>query len=487
MTYFLNYNKALESKKAIESMGQKCTLNAVFPEGYNLICVPITQTPKFRELHEHVPSNTLFNFEKIEKKPLLIIETKPEPIHISPIDIDFYMGNLKPQEMTGNYEYQREAVDFALSHHTSLLEIPTGRGKTNIGIGAIAGRKQPTLIVVPTIDLVNQWGSAISSAGGHSTYVGAGKNEFSPLTIITYQSAIRQLSALTQYKTVIFDEVHHLFAPEYLRIFKEIAPTANMIIGLTASARREGTTEAGIQDRLFPERFSRTIAYFQNKENLKIELQLKSYGVTMSEMEKEQYEKYQDVLRNAARKYGNQWMSMVRQGSRMPSNVAREIYGALAAYNKRNALLNELPEKVDIAVKLIKAHPDSIFIVFVDTINMVNYVNETLNDAGVRSVKLHSQIKSLKNSRANIIEDIRSGRAQVLVGAKAIEEGIDLPNLDSAIFMGNVKKDQRGYIQRAGRILRPIAGKQATIYVMYAKDTVEEQNLQMLYGLFGLD
>lgn len=500
MTFFLDYTEALARKKTMEEMGQVCTLMQVFPSGYNLICNP-TKTiiapqkkPLFTEptagLESYYPQKeSKPDFIEPVRKPLIPtspIDNMPPPKKLMPWDINYYLGGLKPQPMTGNYEYQQDAVNFATSHPASLVEIPTGRGKTNVGIGLISYFKAPSLIVVPTIDLVSQWQNAIEEAGGHVTIVGGGKEEFSPLTIITYQSAIRHLEDLRKYSIVIFDEVHHLFAPEFLKIAKAIFETSNHVMGLTASVRREGTPEASIQDRLFPAKFARSIAYFQSKETHKVELQLKSYGVTLSTEEMTLYSKYQTILRNMAKKYGNAWMSLARNSQNLSPDVAREIFGGLSVFNKRNKLLNELPEKIDLVSKIVKQDQVGKFIIFCDTIAMVNLITETLQRSGVMAVKLHSQMKANRGARGDVLESIRNGTARVLVGAKAIEEGIDIPNLDNAIFLGNTKKDQRGYIQRAGRILRPVANKKAVIYVLYGKDTIEETNMQTLYDLYGV-
>jgi len=54
-------------------------------------------------------------------------------------------------------EYQREAVQDVLSHDFGVLDAPTGSGKTTMALAVIAERKQPTLIVVHTKELLQQW------------------------------------------------------------------------------------------------------------------------------------------------------------------------------------------------------------------------------------------------------------------------------------------------------------------------------------------
>ena len=55
-------------------------------------------------------------------------------------------------------DYQQEALDaWVESNRRGVLELPTGAGKTVIALAAIADTGTPTLVVVPTIDLLEQW------------------------------------------------------------------------------------------------------------------------------------------------------------------------------------------------------------------------------------------------------------------------------------------------------------------------------------------
>jgi hypothetical protein len=54
--------------------------------------------------------------------------------------------------------YQREAVEaWRANGDRGVVELPTGAGKTVLAIEAIAALGVPTLVVVPTIDLLEQW------------------------------------------------------------------------------------------------------------------------------------------------------------------------------------------------------------------------------------------------------------------------------------------------------------------------------------------
>jgi superfamily II DNA or RNA helicase len=54
--------------------------------------------------------------------------------------------------------YQRDALDAWLKVGArGVIVLPTGAGKTAIGVAAIAHLDTPTIVVVPTLDLVEQW------------------------------------------------------------------------------------------------------------------------------------------------------------------------------------------------------------------------------------------------------------------------------------------------------------------------------------------
>lgn len=54
-------------------------------------------------------------------------------------------------------DFQQAALNVVLGRQFGTLSAPTGSGKTIIALAAIAARMQPTLVVVHTKELVNQW------------------------------------------------------------------------------------------------------------------------------------------------------------------------------------------------------------------------------------------------------------------------------------------------------------------------------------------
>ena len=64
-------------------------------------------------------------------------------------------------------EYQQAALDAWRTHERrGSVVLPTGSGKTFLGIQAIADAGVATLVVAPTIDLMNQWHATLTNAFG---------------------------------------------------------------------------------------------------------------------------------------------------------------------------------------------------------------------------------------------------------------------------------------------------------------------------------
>jgi superfamily II DNA or RNA helicase len=61
------------------------------------------------------------------------------------------------------------------------------------------------------------------------------------------------------------------------------------------------------------------------------------------------------------------------------------------------------------------------------------------------------------------------------VSAQVLNEGIDLPDAETAILVGG-RLGTREYLQRIGRLLRPAPGKQALVYELIMRDTHEVRN-----------
>jgi len=135
--------------------------------------------------------------------------------------------------------YQKAALKrWQQAQNRGVLVLPTAAGKTYIALKAVELLRTQTLIVVPTLDLIDQWRSRIMEClGVESGAVGGGENSVRMITVSTYDSADLQAALLgNKFMLIIFDEVHHLASPSYMQIAEMyIAPYR---MGLTATYER---------------------------------------------------------------------------------------------------------------------------------------------------------------------------------------------------------------------------------------------------------
>jgi len=116
--------------------------------------------------------------------------------------------------------------------------MPTGTGKTEVALAAMARTKTATLVVAPVRDLMYQWHRRILRAFDYdSGIVGDGLSNIKPITVTTYDSAYIHMAKMgAGFGLLIFDEEHHL--PGKCRREAAILSTAKMRLGLTATPQR---------------------------------------------------------------------------------------------------------------------------------------------------------------------------------------------------------------------------------------------------------
>ena len=107
------------------------------------------------------------------------------------------------------------------------------------------------------------------------------------------------------------------------------------------------------------------------------------------------------------------------------------------------------------------------------TKRMAEDLTDYLADHGVRVRYLHSEIHSIE--RIEIIQDLRNGQYDVLVGVNLLREGLDLPEVSLVAILDADKEGflraERSLIQTIGRAARHVEGK-ALLYANNLTDSM---------------
>ena len=344
-------------------------------------------------------------------------------------------------------DYQKAALQSWSKEKMGSIVLPTGAGKTMIGLKIIEKINSPTLIVVPTLDLIKQWTQILSrNFNIEIGNIGGGTENIQAITVSTYDSAhIKAQSIGNQFLLIVFDEVHHLPAPSYRLIAETfVAPYR---LGLTATIEREDHLDAD-----FPYLIGNTIFQITANELAKKNY-LANYSIERKKtfMSKEEYLKYKENMTlyyTCLRKIGlkmnsfNSFKRLIMISSR--NNLARR---ALVSRNKAIDIALNSRSKIDEIRNILSKNKNIKTIIFTQH-------NKLVYDISNIFLIPFITYKSSKEEREDILDGFRDGRYNAIVTSKVLDEGIDVPDAQLGILVSGTGSS-REFVQRLGRLLRP--------------------------------
>lgn len=329
-----------------------------------------------------------------------------------PVDFRF-SGELRP--------YQKEAIAAITRHDFGVLEAGTGSGKTIIALAVIAQRRQPTLVLVHTKELLYQWVErARTFLGVEAGMIGDSHFSLAPITIAIVNSARNRLAELpSHFGQLCVDECHRVPASLFTEVVS--AFDCRYLLGLSATAfRRDGLTKLiymSLGDRAF-----------------KVESHdLHESGAVLQPEYLQRPTEFRYVYR------GN--------------------YQALMKALTTNAPRNQLI--VEDILKERAASPGTILVVS-DRVKHCEALAVMLAKHDCPSAVLTGKLPA--EQRTGLVESIRQGEVKVLISTvQLIGEGFDCPDLTTLFLTTPIKFTGR-LLQVVGRVLRPAHGKQAKVY-----------------------
>lgn len=143
--------------------------------------------------------------------------------------------------------HQNKAVETVSKKDFGVIVAPPGSGKTIIGLKIISEKKQPALIVVHRIQLLEQWQERVQAFLGIPNHeigiIGKGKVKIGKqITISTIQSLPKQIEQIqNQFGTILVDECHHIPAETFRSTIEKL--NTFYLYGLTATPFRKYNDE----------------------------------------------------------------------------------------------------------------------------------------------------------------------------------------------------------------------------------------------------
>jgi superfamily II DNA or RNA helicase len=362
-------------------------------------------------------------------------------------------------------DYQQQALDaWILNSKRGVIVLPTGSGKTVIGINAISLLNTPTLVVVPTLDLLDQWRSKLKEEFKVDVgKLGGGEQEIKAITVSTYDSAYIHAARLgNKFGLIIFDEVHHLPAEGYKHIAEMFAAPFRM--GLTATYERDDGLHSELNRLIGGKVFEKKVKELSGEHLSPFRLQ--KIAVDLTAEEQTEYEHNQGIFADYLRRCNItirtplDFQKIVIRSGRDPN--ARK---ALLARNKaRDIALNSV-SKLEKFREILEKHTESRLFIFTEHNKLVHKISKEFLIPAIT-------YRTATKERAEILDRFRSGVYRAVVTSKVLDEGIDVPEADVGVILSGTGSG-RAFIQRLGRILRKKEGKEAILYEIVSADTSE--------------
>ncbi|HUY99585.1 MAG TPA: DNA repair helicase XPB [Thermomicrobiaceae bacterium] len=364
----------------------------------------------------------------------------------APLDVALRASTLANGAPFALRRYQADAVAAFHAAGTArggsgVIVLPSGAGKTVVGLGAIAELNCQTLILTPSTVAARQWIQEITdkthlppeAIGEYSGEV----KQIRPITVTTYQALTYRPSRDAEFPhftlfnerdwgLIIYDEVHLLPAPVF-RVTAGIQ--ARRRLGLTATLVREDGRETDVFSLIGPKR----------------------YDVPWKDLER------QGWIATAA-------CHEIRV--RFPDD--RRMTYALADERERFRIAAENPAKLAVLDALVAKHPD-------DSVLIIGQYLDQLATIAARYGAPLITGKTPTLERQDLYQAFRVGTVRLLVVSKVANFAIDLPDAGVALQVSGTFGSRQEEAQRLGRILRPKRdGRLAHFYSLVTRDTRDQ-------------
>jgi superfamily II DNA or RNA helicase len=321
-------------------------------------------------------------------------------------------------------DYQARAVDALAKVTQGTVVLPCGGGKTRVALGAIARLKTPTLVLVHTLDLAEQWRSELRERLRlEAGLIGAGEASPAQVTVALIQALARwpraKLEAfLAGFGLLILDEAHHVAASTFHDIVDHCP--ARYRLGLTATPERE--------DGLTP-----LLELFLGRRLLVVTHdELVAAGVLT-------VPSIRTITTGFTYRY------------RGAEDYARMLTAVAADAPRNRAIIDAVAAE---------ARAGHTCLVLSGRVEHCEFLAEAVRSSGLTAAALTGGVD--RERRKGLLDDARDGRLQVLVATSLADEGLDLPRL-SRVFLAFPGRSRGRTIQRLGRLMRPHPSKQTAV------------------------
>lgn len=406
---------------------------------------------------------------------------------------------------SGPRDYQRQAFEnWKNNKQKGLFAMAAGTGKTITSLNCLLeiynhSGYYKALILVPTITLVEQWeiecrkfnfDNIIKVCSKYSNWKSAignfrllernPNNNHSYIIISTYASFVRsnvfdELCSLSRKKLLLIaDEAHNMGAGRVAQRLNDIPYVRR--IGLSATPQRQYDDLGNAKIREF----------FGSIDNYTFEYSMRDaiqngalckyfYYPHLVELTPDEFAEYVELSKKIAKIFDNNDPDSQDILKRLLLKRKRIIHKAA---NKKKAFTEILQDRINTfgSLKYTLVYvpegnlPDDQMADIFDTTDALGDDEDSVHiidefTAIVRDIDDHVVVRQFTGDtpdRDQILKDFADGKIDVITSMKCLDEGVDVPRSELAVFCSSTG-NPRQFIQRRGRVLRTHKDKHCAI------------------------
>jgi len=401
------------------------------------------------------------------------------------------------------YTWQEKAARaWEEQHGRGIMQVVTGAGKTALAIylygrlldrAEAVGQDLQLIVVVPRIELARQWAREFQRLLNLTglrlgQYHSEQKCQLSrqDIVIITQDSARREIPRLRFDRPVflVADECHRLGAPAASRL---LSRDFTWTLGLSATPERGG--DFGFEEILVPRLGPVVWKYGYSdavRDGIIARFAVARVKVAFTPEEQRGYDDcsekvtrlldalkvaYPELRRAPSARF---WQVMGDLKRRHPEDSRFDMLTAAAS--ERRAIVHFAREKYGVVSQIARevGRPRKV-LCFHERIEAADHLVGLCRAAGRTPTICHSQIP--EPTRRDNLERFRHDEADWLIACKSLDEGLDIPAVDTIVIAAGTKSP-RQLIQRLGRALRRKEQDRAAAVVLVEVAGVDDTMLE---------
>lgn len=392
-----------------------------------------------------------------------------------------------PVLLPAPWEHQELAIQlWEQNNYHGLIEMATGTGKTLTAFLAIEklskllGRPPKVVVVSNTKILLTQWTESFHKSFGFN-------KKASWFDIKTAQGIINENIEKLQYDLLIVDEIHNLMGPKFQKSLQIPAPY-RIALSATINSYHLGIVEKFIGKKVYSFDLKKAI-----EQGIIVPFKLIVYIVKLNPDEQDTFNEYNQDLGKLFNQANQQGMkSLISACSQIIKPALCTKYWQLI--NLMRTVIHQATQKETITLELIQELGEKKKIIaFFERIETIDKILSTLHSKGIDYYVVHGYLN--RNEINNRLKAFREAKTGVLLGAKMINAGIDIPDADVGIN-AQFEKGRLQLIQRIGRLARKSwdkLNKYPDFYHIIAipqKNFIENDEVNSIYlfsRLMGVD